>query len=140
MEQLVEFAGNHLLLVATFVTILVMLTVHLILDPGGKHAVDSVQATDLINHHDAIVVDVRSMADFQKGHIINAINIPLNGFKNQLGQLDKHKARPIIACCQSGSRSTSVVRILQQAGFEQAKNLRGGIMAWQNANLPVKRG
>ncbi|MEJ2576193.1 MAG: rhodanese-like domain-containing protein [Gammaproteobacteria bacterium] len=139
MEQLVEFATNHVGLVAVFFALLAGLAWHVVADPGGKDAVDPVQATDLINHQNAVVVDVRSMAEFNGGHIINAVNIPLNGFKNQLGQLEKYKDRPIVDCCRSGSRSGMAVRTLRKAGFEKAHNLRGGMLAWESANLPVKR-
>ncbi len=139
MEQYLEFAGNHLILVSAFFVILALLAWNLIADPGGKDAVNPVQATELINHQDAVVVDVRSMAEFKDGHIINAINIPINGFKNQLGQLEKYKQRPVVACCRSGSRSGTVVRMLRQAGFEKVHNLRGGMLAWESASLPVKR-
>ena len=140
MEQIMEFAGNHVVLVSAFFVILSLLIINLATDPGGKYAVDPRQATELINHDDAVIVDVRSMAEFKDGHIINAVNIPLNGFKNQLGQLDKHNDRPVVVCCRSGSRSGAAVRILRQAGYERAHNLRGGMLAWENANLPVKRG
>ena len=134
-----EFAGNHTLLVTAFFAILAALIWNIALDAGGKHAVDPAGATDLINHQDAVVLDVRSMAEFNDGHILNAVNIPLNGIKGQLTQLEKHKARPIVACCRSGSRSGMAVRTLRKAGFEKVHNLRGGMLAWQNANLPVKR-
>lgn len=140
MEQIVEFAGNHMVLVSAFFLILSLLIVNLATDPGRKNAVDPQQLTELINHQDAVVVDVRSMAEFRDGHIINAINIPLNGFKNQLGQLDKYKERPVVACCRSGSRSGTAVRMMRDAGYEKAHNLRGGMLAWENANLPLKRG
>jgi rhodanese-related sulfurtransferase len=138
MEQILEFAGNHTLLVTAFVVILAALAWNLASDPGGKNSVDPTKATELINHEDAVVVDVRSIAEFGKGHIINAVNIPLNGFKDQLKQLEKHRDKPIVVCCQSGSRSGTAVRILQKEGFAQAKNLRGGMLAWSNANLPVR--
>jgi len=140
MEQLVEFAGNNILLVMVFLALLAALVWNIVTDPGGKNAVNPAQATELINHDDAVVVDVRSMAEFNSGHIINAVNVPLNGFKNQMGQLEKYKGRPVIACCRSGSRSAMAVRMLRKAGFEKAQNLRGGMLAWESANLPVKRG
>jgi len=140
MEQVMEFAGNHVVLVSAFFVILSLLVINLATDPGGKYAVDPHQTTELINHQDAVIVDVRSMAEFRDGHIINAINIPLNGFKNQLSQLDKYKERPVVAYCRSGSRSGSAVRMLRDAGHEKASNLRGGMLAWENASLPVKRG
>ncbi len=139
MEQLLEFAGNHALLVAAFGIVLSALMWNLATDPGGRNAVDALAATALINHEDAVVVDVRSMAEFKDGHIVNAVNIPLNGLANNIKQLEKHRGKPIVAVCRSGSRSGAACSLLRKHGFENVKNLRGGMLAWQNANLPVKR-
>jgi len=139
MEQVLEFAGNHTMMVAAFLAVLLALVWHLVTDPGGKNAVDPLAATALINHEEAIVVDVRSMAEFKDGHIVNAINIPLNGLGNSLKQLEKHRGKPIVAVCRSGSRSGSACTLLRKHGFENVNNLRGGMMAWESANLPVKR-
>ncbi|MBK1702469.1 rhodanese-like domain-containing protein [Thiococcus pfennigii] len=135
--MILEFVGNNWLLVLAFVVLAGLLIQNLI--AGNKGSVDPVEATDLINHKDAVVVDVRSAADFAKGHIINAINIPFNGFKNQLATLNKHKERPIIVNCRSGSQSALACRELRKAGFADVHNLRGGLMAWQNAGLPLTR-
>lgn len=140
MDQIIEFVGNHTFLVASFLVILSLLIWNLVTDPGSKGTVDPLAATDLINHQDAVIIDVRPMADFSKGHIINAVNIPMNGFKDQLQTLGKFKGRPVIMACRSGSQSGMASKILRQNGFETVYNLRGGIMAWQNANLPVSRG
>lgn len=139
MEQIIEFAGNNALLVAAFAAVLGALAWNLIADAGGKDAVDPSGATELINHENAVIVDVRSIAEYNGGHIINAINIPLNGFKDQMGQLEKHRERPIVTCCRSGSRSGAAIKLLRKSGFERVHNLRGGMLAWENANLPVKR-
>ena len=139
MEQVLEFAGNHTLLVSAFLIVLSALIWNLVADPGGKNAVDALTATAMINHEDAVVVDVRSMAEFKGGHIVNAINIPMNGFGNSIKQLEKHRNKPIVAVCRSGSRSGAACSMLRKQGFENVKNLRGGMMAWENANLPVKR-
>ena len=139
MEELIEFAGNHALLVGAFLVVLTALVWNLAMDPGGKNAVDPLAATAMINHEDAVVLDVRSMAEFKDGHIVNAVNIPLNGLGGNLKQLEKHKGKPIVAVCRSGSRSGSACSMLRKHGFENVKNLRGGMMAWESANLPVKR-
>jgi len=138
-QQLLEFAGNHTLLVAAFMAVLTALIWNLVTDPGGKNAVDTLTATAMINHDDAIVLDVRSMAEFKDGHIVNAINIPLNGLANNVKQIEKHRDKPIVTVCRSGSRSGSACAILRKHGFENVKNLRGGMLAWENASLPVKR-
>jgi len=139
MEQLLEFAGNHSLLVGAFVVVFTALIWNLISDPGGKHAIDPLTATAMINHEDAVVVDVRSMSEFKDGHIVNAINVPLNGLGNNLKQLEKYRTSPIVAVCRSGSRSGAACRVLRKHGFDNVKNLRGGMMAWESASLPVKR-
>jgi rhodanese-related sulfurtransferase len=136
MAQLLEFAGNHLLLVGALFVVLAALATSFYTG-GGKNNIEPQAATLLINHEDAVVVDVRPMADFTQGHIVNSLNIPINGFANQIGTLDKHKSRPIILSCRSGNQSQMAARQLRKAGFEQVYNLRGGIMAWQSANLPV---
>ncbi|MCB1801517.1 MAG: rhodanese-like domain-containing protein [Gammaproteobacteria bacterium] len=139
MEQLLEFAGNHTLLLVAFFIVLSALLWNIVSDPSGKNAVDPLGATAMINHEDAVILDVRSMAEFKDGHIVNAVNIPLNGLGNSIKQLEKYRDRPIVAVCRSGSRSGAACSQLRKAGFENVKNLRGGMLAWENANLPVKK-
>ncbi len=139
MEQLAEFITNHLLLVITFLALTGALIWNIFFDPVNKAAVDALQTTTLINHDDAVVVDVRSIAEFNKGHIVNAINIPLNGLAKQLQQLDKYKDKPVVVACRSGSRSAMACKTLMKSGFQDVHNLRGGMMAWQSAGLPIKR-
>jgi rhodanese-related sulfurtransferase len=137
MQQLIEFAMNHWILVTAFVLVAGYLIYSLAM--GDKGSVDPSSATEMINHQQGVVVDVRPSADFHKGHIINAISIPSNGFANQIATLNKYKDKPIIVSCRSGAQSSSACQQLRKAGFEQVYNLKGGIMAWQSANLPVTR-
>jgi rhodanese-related sulfurtransferase len=135
--QLLEFIGNHWVLFLALVGILSALVYSFVV--GGKGSIDPLAATDLINRREAVVVDVRPAADFAQGHIINAINLPMNGFANQLGTLQKHKDKPIIVSCRSGAQSSGASSRLRKEGFGEVYNLRGGILAWQNANLPLTR-
>jgi rhodanese-related sulfurtransferase len=139
MDQLLEFAGNHLALVVAAAVILALLAQNLMADVGGKWVVDPQGATELLNREEGVVVDIRPMADFSKGHIINAVNIPMNSLKNQMTQLEKHKEKPIIIACRSGAQSAAASKILRGSGFERVYNLKGGILAWQSRNLPVSR-
>jgi len=137
MQQLIEFTMNHWILVSAFVLVSGLLAFNLL--QGGKGSVDPLTATEMINHQDAVVVDVRPVADFNKGHIINSISVPINGFSNQINSLNKHKEQPIIISCRSGSQSQAACQQLKKAGFEKVFNLRGGILAWQSGNLPITR-
>lgn len=65
----------------------------------------------------AIIVDVRTPAEFKQGHIKNSINIPLQSLQQNIQQL-KQKNKPIIAVCLSGGRSSSATGILKSAGVE----------------------
>ncbi|MGB5833206.1 MAG: rhodanese-like domain-containing protein [Thiohalocapsa sp.] len=135
--QLIEFVGNHWILFAALGVILGLLTYNLLV--GDKGSIDPTGATNLINQKDATVVDVRPAADFAKGHIINAVNIPMNGFKNQTAALSKFKEKPVVVTCRSGSQSSAACHLLRKSGFPEVYNLKGGILAWESANLPLTR-
>jgi rhodanese-related sulfurtransferase len=137
MQQLIDFTMNHWILVTAFALVAGYLIFTLL--QGDKGSVDPTAATELINHQEAVVLDVRPAADFHKGHIINAISMPSNSFASQLNTLNKHKGKPIIVSCRSGAQSSSACSQLRKAGFEQVYNLKGGILAWQSANLPITR-
>ncbi len=138
MEQLTQFVANHWPLVLTFVGLAAALIWNVFFDPVNKNAVTPLQSTPLINHENAVVLDVRSMDEYRKGHIVNALNYPLNGLAKQIPQLQKYKDRPIVVVCRSGSRSAMAAKMLMKAGFERVHNLRGGMMAWTSAGLPVE--
>jgi rhodanese-related sulfurtransferase len=135
--QIIEFMSNHWVLFMALGVILGLLTYNLLV--GDKGSVDPVGATALINQKDAAVVDVRPAADFAKGHILHATNIPMNGFKNQTGALAKLRDKPIIVTCRSGSQSQAACHVLRKAGFPEVYNLKGGVLAWESANLPLTR-
>jgi rhodanese-related sulfurtransferase len=137
LSQLVEFVGNHWYLFVAAAVILGLLIRDLLV--GDKGSIDPLGATELINRKEAGVIDVRPSADFAKGHIIEAVNVPSNGFKNQMAMLSKYKGKPIVVNCRSGGQSMAACRILRKEGFEEVYNLKGGLLAWQEAGLPLTR-
>ncbi len=76
----------------------------------------------------ATIVDVRSKAEYQAGHLKGSINIPLDTLSHQLSQLKKDKA--IITCCASGMRSASAKSLLKSNGFSEVHN-GGGWLSLQ---------
>lgn len=141
MERLIEFAGNHTLLVGLFVAILVLLIGTEVARRLRKYQeVTPGQATQLINREDAVVLDVRSAGEFQEGHIAGAKNLPADALEQQGRQLDKLRDRPVIVCCIAGPRSSKVAGWLTTQGFERVFLLAGGIRAWQSDNLPLVKG
>jgi len=77
----------------------------------------------------AQLVDVRTKAEYQQGHLKGSVNIPLNILSNQTSKLKKDK--PIITCCASGMRSAQGKNILKSNGFNEVYN-GGGWMSLQN--------
>jgi rhodanese-related sulfurtransferase len=96
-------------------------------------------ATQMINQQNALVLDIRQDNEYVGGHIINATHIPLSHLKDRLGELEKHKNKPVIAVCRSGHRSSGACVTLKKAGFESVYNLSGGVLAWESANLPLTK-
>lgn len=140
MEQLGNFALNHWELVLALIIILGLLLGGPWLNGArGYLNITPTSATTLINHEDALVIDVREDQEFRDGHIINALHIPTGEVPIRLKELEKYRQRPIILVCRSGNRSGRSAAFLHQQGFTLLYNLEGGIIAWQNANLPVVR-
>ena len=140
MEQLIEFAGNHLFLVGAFIVVLTLVIKAEYEHQSGKaNQMDPTAAIRLMNNDDTVILDVREATDFNNGHIKNAKNIPLTSLKSQLDSLVKDKNRPVLAYCRSGNVSGKACRILKNSGFSNVHNLAGGILNWQEANLPLTK-
>jgi rhodanese-related sulfurtransferase len=74
----------------------------------------------------AVIIDVRTKAEYQQGHIKGSQNIPLNNLSNHYSKLSKEKT--IITCCASGMRSAQAKSILKSNGYTEVHN--GG--GWSN--------
>ena len=108
---------------------------------GGANQVSALQLPQLISQENAVVVDVCETEEFERGHILNAINIPLKQLQDQLGQLEKFRAKdkPIVLSCRSGQRANRAAAILRKNEFKKVFTLSGGLTAWEKENLPVER-
>ena len=65
----------------------------------------------------AVVIDVRTVEEFEEGHVEGSKNIPLNTIGSQIEEIRKMQ-KPVIACCRSGARSGSAATILKQHGID----------------------
>lgn len=97
------------------------------------------EANQLIKQQDAIVLDVRNGGEIASGKVPHALNIPLGTLEARLFELEPYRNKPIIVNCQLGGRSLSACQILKNHGFTDIYNLKGGIAAWLQSNLPVQR-
>lgn len=105
----------------------------------GIKEVDATAALQLINHKNAVVLDVREDDEYKAGHVLNSMLIPLGKLKERVGELEQYKEQPVVVVCRSGNRSGTACAMLGKQGFTQAYNLAGGVMAWQKANLPLQK-
>ena len=71
----------------------------------------------------AVLLDVRTPTEFQRGHLDGALNIPLEELTRGAGRVGKRN-RPVVVYCHSGARSGMAVSFLRQAGFARAHDLR----------------
>ncbi|MEO8166085.1 MAG: rhodanese-like domain-containing protein [Betaproteobacteria bacterium] len=106
---------------------------------SGVPEVGAMEAVQLLNRKDAVMIDVRDAAEFSAGHAPHARNIPLAQLDKRIRELEKFKSRPAIVVCQTGSRSNAATALLKKAGFAEVVVLAGGIGAWQQANMPVEK-
>jgi len=84
---------------------------------GTTPQVGALEAVQLINRRDALVLDVRDKADYAAGHIPNARNIPLAELGTRLREIEKFKSRPIVINCQAGTRAAVECRVGRQSGL-----------------------
>jgi len=140
MDRLMEFAGNHTLLVFALVTsLLLAVFTELRRKATGMMAVQPTDAVKLINN-DAVVLDMRSAESYSRGHIVGARNVPMDELDGHLEKLARFKSKPVVAVCDAGITSSKAVNTLRNSGFESVYNLKGGMNAWGQAGLPVVSG
>lgn len=86
-----------------------------------------------------VILDVRTKAEFQDGHINGSVNLDYKdgAFKEKLSGLDT--SATYIVYCRSGRRSSEAAEIMQEMGFTDIYHLEEGVLGWQKAGLPVTR-
>ena len=140
MEQFVDFAArNWYLFAALFVILGLLIGSEIMRFLRGIPAINPTRALQLMNHEDAIMLDIRDSGEYKSGHIPEARHIPFNDFKTRLKELAKFKEQPVILYCRMGNRSAAAGAALKKDGFSNVYTLQGGLQAWQNANLPTSK-
>ena len=81
------------------------------------------------------IIDVREIGEIQAGTIPGAIPMPLATVPLRLNELDQEDE--MILICRSGARSAQACMFMQQQGFTNVYNLRGGMFAWAGSGQPI---
>lgn len=103
-------------------------------DLTPREAIKDLTPREASARDDLQIVDVRTDREWREGHIPGATHIPLDQLPGRLSELDR--AKTVAFICHSGARSELATELAAGAGME-ARNIDGGMLAWQRAGLPT---
>ena len=94
---------------------------------------------ELIKSGKYTVINVRTKEEYDAGHIKGALNFDYynDDFEEKIEEALKDKDKPYIVYCRSGMRSLYSAEILEELGYTNVTNMKGGFLAWQSAGKPV---
>jgi rhodanese-related sulfurtransferase len=138
MEQVLEFAGNNLLLVGGFIVVLGLLVwTELMRKIQGLAELTPAEAVPWINDPEAVIIDISSLADFNKGHIVNARHILPSRLATPDAEVQKLQDSKLLVVCKSGQTAISAAGNLRKMGAGDVAVLKGGMAAWRSDQFPV---
>ena len=142
MQEYIEFFQQNMILSLVWVGLFIALVMSIVKSSTAAYKeITASDTTFLMNRENGVVVDIRSKDEFKKGHITDAVHILPSDIKaNNFGSLDNHKSDPIIVVCKTGQTAQESANLLAKAGFEKVNLLKNGLVAWNEANLPLIRG
>ena len=135
MALFFEFLAQQWMLVAGLLAVIVMLILHEARKSGPS--LSPQQAINVVNTEEGIFLDLRDAAEFKKGHIVSAINIPSTKLASRLVELEKLKDKPIVLVCKMGQQSGAAGKQLKAENYTKVYKMSGGMMEWNNLQLPV---
>jgi rhodanese-related sulfurtransferase len=99
--------------------------------------VNAKEAAAMIETFDPVILDVRTPREYKRGHLKNAILLPVQKLQKRVNKLSKYKDRRVLIYCATGNRSTVASKILIDKGFKRIFNLGGGIAGWGRERYPI---
>ncbi|MBS0571078.1 MAG: rhodanese-like domain-containing protein [Proteobacteria bacterium] len=141
LQRLPEFLANHVILALAFVGLVVVIIGNEIMRRlRGFKELTPGALTLLINRESPLLVDLSSVADFEKGHIAGARHVAMSQFDPENKELAKVKDLPVALVCKTGATAAQAAGRLVKAGFTKVHVLGGGMAAWREAALPTAKG
>jgi len=141
LQQFTQFVINHWILWSVFAVVLIAVIFEEI--KGKLNAAPSLtphELSMLLNHEEAIVIDIRATTVFVKGHILSSQNIPLPTNKNLdeiIKRLTPKKEQHIVLVDSMGADAGQIALKLYETGFTKVSILNSGMNAWKQAGMPV---
>ncbi len=137
METYLEFASNHtLLVIALVLSFFLLIYSELKRKNLGIALVEPIDAVSLINNN-ATIIDLRTTEAFNKGHIVNSKNMRIEDINNKNNKFSNLLKNPILTVCETGMISSKLVNTLRKSGNDRIYGLKGGIISWNEASLPL---
>lgn len=134
----IDFASDNLFLVTLLLILLTAIVITEIKKLTKKYKdLTPTEAVQLLNHESAVMLDVREAGEVGGDGIRNAKHVSFSTLSDRFPELIKLKDKPMIAFCMNGLRSPKACRLLRKQGFTKVHSLKGGIVAWKQANMPV---
>ena len=140
MGQLIEFAGNHAILVAGFAGIILLLIwTEISRHTRGYAELTPLQAVQKINQGKTSIVDISAAADFSKGHLAGAKHIALSRISDSDPDIMKIKSGPVLVVCKNGQTAHTAAAKLVKLGAADVAVLKGGTTQWVADQYPLAR-
>lgn len=135
-----EFVQQNIILFIALVVVIGLL----LMDPirkriSGIKDLSSSQLPRLMSDEDVVILDVSEESEFKKGHIVDAINIPMKSLAEKMDSLKKHQSKTVVVTCPTGNKANRAATDLRKAGFSKVYSLKEGIAGWVRDNMPVER-
>lgn len=141
LHRLPEFIGNHPFLSFGFIGVVAaMIAMEVNQLTRGYKGVTPAGLTQLINKNNALVIDVSSIQDYEKGHVPGARHVAMSQFDPENKDLAKARELPVAIYCKTGQTSGTAAKRLKKAGFSDVYTLDGGLRSWMEAQLPLVKG
>jgi rhodanese-related sulfurtransferase len=127
----------------SFGWVLVLLAVSLVVSgcsEANEPGVTEISQQELMSSPPAgaLILDVRTQAEFSSGHVPGAVNIPHDELALRLSDLDSETDRPVIVYCRSGKRAGLASTVLLEAGYTNVLHLDGDMNGWKASGLPTE--
>ena len=135
MALFLEFLAQQWILVAALLAAIGMLIYHESRKAGPS--LSPQQAINMVNAEQGLFLDLRDGADFKQGHIVDAVHIPSAKLGARIAELEKYKERPIVLVCKMGQQAGAAGKQLRAQKFEKVYKMSGGMMEWDNLQLPT---
>lgn len=135
MALIFEFLAQEWLLAAALLVVIALLFLH----EGRKSGptLSPQQAITLVNAEKGVFVDLRDTAEFRAGHIVGALHLPASKLLANTGLLENYRHKPVVLVCKMGQSAGAVGKKLRADGFGQVFRMTGGMVEWNNLQLPV---